>query len=143
MLPQGYALALGAPSFADYQRLRAEAGLSSFPDAAARQGLPGTFLGVAVRHDGEVIGMGRVSGDGGLFFQLTDIAVTPPHQGKGLGKAIVAALLEALAARLVGRAYVSLIADGVASELYAQFGFAPVAPASQGMAMWLAPAVAG
>ena len=35
--------------------------------------------------------MGRVIGDGGLFFQVVDIAVEPAHQGRGLGKAIVAA----------------------------------------------------
>jgi len=32
-------------------------------------------------------------------------------------------------------AYVSLIADGDARHLYAQFGFEPVMPASIGMAM--------
>ncbi|MFD2882298.1 hypothetical protein ACFTAO_51075 [Paenibacillus rhizoplanae] len=30
--------------------------------------------------------MGRVIGDGGCFFQVTDIAVKPSFQGRGLGK---------------------------------------------------------
>jgi hypothetical protein len=34
-------------------------------------------------------------------------------------------------------AYVSLIADGEAHRLYAQFGFRPTAPASIGMAQWI------
>ena len=59
---------------------------------------------------------------------------------KGLGKAIMQALMERLAERVPGRAYVSLIADGDASHLYAAYGFEPVAPKSQGMAMWLDPA---
>jgi hypothetical protein len=43
--------------------------------------------------------------------------------------------------RVVGDGgYVSLIADGKAHALYAQFGFAPTAPASIGMAYLRAPA---
>jgi hypothetical protein len=33
--------------------------------------------------------------------------------------------------------HVSLMADGEAHRLYAQFGFEPVAPRSLGMAVWL------
>lgn len=138
-LPPGYELSLETPALADYQRLRAEAGLSPFTADAARAGLPGTFLGAVVRRGGTAIGMGRVVGDGGLFFQLVDIAVQPGHRGKGLGKAIVGTLLEAIAARIAAPAYVSLVADGEAHRLYARFGFAPVAPKSIGMAQWVQP----
>lgn len=100
-------------------------------------GLPNTFCGVVVRHDDEVVGQGRVIGDGGLFFQIVDIAVDPAHQGRGLGKAVMAALMETLKARAPSDAYVSLIADGEAWKLYAQYCFAPTAPVSIGMAMKL------
>ena len=138
-LPPGYTLSYETPLLADYQRLRAEAGLSSFAVEAACAGLPGTVVGIVLRSGGAAVGMGRAIGDGGLFFQLVDIAVQPAHQGKGLGKAIVSALLEALAARLAAPAYVSLVADGGARRLYAQFGFASVAPKSIGMARWVQP----
>ncbi|MCT2557988.1 GNAT family N-acetyltransferase [Tsuneonella sp. YG55] len=141
-LPPGYASDCETPSLADYLRLRVVAGLSPFSEEAARAGLPGTVAGVVVRHGLSAVGMGRVIGDGGLFFQVCDIAVDPAHQGRGIGKVIVSLLLEALAARLSAPAYVSLIADGEANRLYAQFGFAPVAPHSQGMAQWLQPAPA-
>ena len=58
----------------------------------------------------------------------------PEHQGQGLGKRIVAALVEHLKANAPASAYVSLIADGDAQHLYAKYGFAPVMPASIGMA---------
>ena len=135
-----YEMVPEAPSLADYMRLRSVAGLTPFAEAAAHAGLPGTFTAVVVRFEGKAIGMGRVIGDGGLFFQVTDIAVHPAHQGRGLGKAIVEALLDALAHRIAAPAYVSLVADGEASKLYAQFGFVPVAPKSQGMAQMVEPA---
>jgi GNAT superfamily N-acetyltransferase len=78
--------------------------------------------------------MGRITGDGGTAYQLVDIAVLPEHQGNGLGKRIVAALVDWLHVNAPKSAYVSLIADGPAKDLYAQYGFKPTAPASIGMA---------
>jgi ribosomal protein S18 acetylase RimI-like enzyme len=78
--------------------------------------------------------MGRVIGDGGTAFQIVDIAVEPAHQGQGLGKRIMAALMDKLNNDAPAGAYVSLIADGDAKHLYAKYGFEPVMPASIGMA---------
>lgn len=128
-----YALLAEAPSVDAYCTLRAAAGLSAKSPEAARIGLAGTWFGVTIFHDGSAVGMGRVVGDGGCFFQVVDIAVLPAHQGRGLGKRIVAALVAHLRARAPSSAYVSLIADGQAQDLYRQFGFAPTAPASIGM----------
>ena len=130
-----YALIPGTPSVEDYRRLRKVAGLSEKSQAAAEAGLPNTWLAVTIQHDGRSIGMGRIIGDGGTAFQIVDIAVEPAHQGQGLGKQIVAALVEHLRANAPASAYVSLIADGDARHLYAKYGFAPVTPASIGMAL--------
>jgi ribosomal protein S18 acetylase RimI-like enzyme len=124
------------PSVDDYLRLRRNAGLTARSATAALAGLPHTVAGVVVRSGEDVIGMGRAIGDG-LFYQIVDIAVEPAHQGKGVGKTIMACLMEALQRQAPAEAYVSLIADGKASDLYAQYGFKPTAPASIGMAQWL------
>ena len=130
-----YEVIPGTPSVDDYRRLRKVVGLSEKSQAAAEAGLPNTWYAVTIGHRGRTIGMGRVIGDGGTAFQIVDIAVEPEHQGKGLGKRIVAALVDHLRANAPASAYVSLIADGDAQYLYAKYGFAPVMPASIGMAM--------
>ncbi len=79
--------------------------------------------------------MGRVIGDGGCFYQVCDIAVLPEHQGRGLGKRIMQAISDYIDSEVPESAYVSLIADGKAQDLYAQFGFVHTAPASVGMAL--------
>jgi GNAT superfamily N-acetyltransferase len=131
-----YSLHTDLPSIDDYLRLRRVAGLTPRSDTAARAGLPHTVAAAVVRCDGRAVGMGRAIGDG-LFYLVVDIAVDPEHQGQGLGKAIVASLMDALRALAPAEAYTCLIADGKANALYAQFGFEPTAPASVGMAQWL------
>ncbi len=133
-----YALVARTPDQADYLRLRIVAGMTPKRANAAARGLPNTLYAVVVERDGCTVGMGRVIGDGGLFYQIVDIAVEPKHQGQGLGKRIVGALVDWLKANALPSAYVSLIADGEAKRLYAQFGFEPTAPASIGMAMLIA-----
>jgi ribosomal protein S18 acetylase RimI-like enzyme len=123
-----------APSVEEYLRLRKESGLSAKTPEAARLGLAGTWFGVTIRRAGEAVGMGRVIGDGGCFFQVVDVAVLPEHQRRGLGGRIVAALVEHLRAHAPASAYVSLLADGDARKLYERFGFRETAPASIGMA---------
>lgn len=131
-----YTLLDDLPTAEEFCRLREVSGLSPKSLAAARIGLPNSVLGVCVREAGRTVGMGRVIGDGGTVFQIVDIAVEPEHQGQGLGKAIMARIMTRLK-QLAPGAYVSLIADGDARHLYAQYGFAPVAPASIGMATLL------
>lgn len=133
----GYALAVGVPTIETYRRLRSVSGLSEKTVEAAERGLPNTIHAVTVICNGETVGMGRVIGDGGCFYQITDIAVHPQHQGKGLGKKIMQALVEHLRATAPETAYISLIADGPAKHLYEKFGFKSTAPASIGMALQL------
>lgn len=131
---QGYRVEPIAPTLEDYLRLRQVSGLSPKSEDGARIGLAHSCFAVRVAQGAQIVGMGRVIGDGGCFFQIVDIAVAPAHQGQGLGKAIMAALMEWLHAHAPDRAYVSLIADGPARHLYARFGFVETAPASVGMA---------
>jgi ribosomal protein S18 acetylase RimI-like enzyme len=128
-----YELVERAPSVSDYRALRAATGLSAKSDEAAAVALPNTWHGVTLRHNGVPVGMGRIIGDGGCFFQIVDICVLPQHQGRGLGKRIMQALTTELERRAPASAYVSLIADGEARHLYEKFGFQVTSGASVGM----------
>lgn len=122
------------PSVATYRTLRSGSGLSAKTVEAAERGLPHSLFAVQVLDGATPVGMGRVIGDGGCFYQVVDIAVLKAHQGKGIGKRIMTEIVNYLEANVPDSGYVSLIADGDAQHLYAQFGFVHTAPASVGMA---------
>ncbi|HEV8694668.1 MAG TPA: GNAT family N-acetyltransferase [Lysobacter sp.] len=127
------------PDADDYCRLRNAAGMSPKTLQAAAKGLPNTLYGVSLKRGEEVIGMGRIIGDGGCFYTVVDIAVSPPYQGKGLGKRIMNALDAWLRINAEPSAYVTLVADGEARHLYAKYGFVETAPASVNMEYIVAP----
>ena len=77
--------------------------------------------------------MGRVIGDGGWYFHVADMATLPEHQGRGLGRAVLADLLAQIDAVTPDGAYVTLMADEPGRRLYASMGFVETAPDSLGM----------
>jgi len=128
-----YSIKRQTPDLEVYMHLREISGLTPFSKAAAEIGLKGTIFAVVVFYDGKAVGMGRLIGDGGCFFQVTDIAVHPDHQGRGLGKMIMTAIMEYVSSELPKTAYVGLIADVPANKLYQKVGFQETAPRSVGM----------
>lgn len=125
------------PAWEEYVNLRLAAGLSRKSEAAAKAGLPNTLFAVCVRVEGELIGMGRVIGDGGCNFDIVDMAVHPDHQRRGLGYRIMDSLMQYVHEVAPETAYVSLLADDWAPALYRKFGFEFTAPRTVGMALYI------
>lgn len=130
-----YTLIKKAPPAEDYIHIRVTAGLSGRTIEAATIGLKNSLYAVHIKHGNEIIGIGRVIGDGGCFFEIVDVAVLPSHQGKGVGKMIMNSLMEWIKVNAPKSSYVSLIADQ--PSFYPQFGFKSCAP-DEGMYQFIA-----
>jgi GNAT superfamily N-acetyltransferase len=130
-------LAYASPTPAEYCALRHAAGLSAMDESAAALGLPASWCAVSLRVGGELVAMGRIVGDGALFLQVVDVAVRPDWQRRGLGRRVMAALMDQARRRAPKGVVVTLLADGEACRLYGQFGFRLSAPRSQGMLLRL------
>lgn len=111
------------PSVNDYINIRLAAGLSKKSEEAASIALPNSIYGVTVYFGSNRVGIGRIIGDGGCFFEITDMAVLPEHQGKGVGRLIMASLSNWLNANAPKTAYVSLMAHHGKPAFYEKFGF--------------------
>ncbi len=122
------------PSIEDYIRIRLEAGLSRKTVEAATIGVKNSRFAVVVFFGAEPVGIGRVIGDGGCSFEIVDIAVLPEHQGKGVGRRIMTALMDYIHEHAPSSAYVSLMADHGTPAFYERFGFTRAElPRSAGM----------
>ena len=131
-----YEIRTEIPSVKDYIEIRLRAGLSRKSVEAATVGLKNSLFGVVVYFNTIPIGIGRIIGDGGCFFEITDMAVLPEHQHKGVGTLIMKALVAWLMENAPITAYVSLMADHGTPEFYENFGFTKAElPKSSGMYM--------
>jgi len=65
------------------------------------------------------------------------MAVLPAHQRRGIGDAVLSALLGRIREVAPPGAYVNLLADPPARRLYERHGFGATAPGSIGMAIKL------
>ncbi|QEV99579.1 GNAT family N-acetyltransferase [Microbacterium caowuchunii] len=129
-LPDRYELICGAPDVDAYLRLRADAGLSPKTAEQGAAAITGTwfFCHVRERTTGRVVAMGRVIGDGGWYFHIADIATHPEHQGAGLGRMVLDALIERIRAVAPPDPYITLIADPPGRRLYEKTGFVDTDP---------------
>jgi GNAT superfamily N-acetyltransferase len=95
--------------------------------------LAGSTCGVVVHHGGgELVGMGRVVGDGAFYFYVQDVVVHPDHQGRGLGRAVVEGLVDLVRQQAPGHCFVGLFATPTAEGLYRSLGW----EAHEMLGMW-------
>ena len=78
----------------DFLCLRKEVNFTLKTAEQAEIAIGNGLFNVAAISNGVVIGMGRLIGDGAMYWYLQDIAITPQYQGKGIGRAIVMHLIE-------------------------------------------------
>jgi len=112
------------PSISDYSRLRAAVGWSELSLEAMEVGLRGSLYSVCVYHGEELVGFGRVVGDGGIYFYIQDVIVLPEHQGQGLGKVIMSRIMAYLAEHARPNSFIGLMAAKEAQMFYERYGFA-------------------
>jgi len=74
-------------------------------------------------HDGCLAGFARVTGDGVVFGYVADVFVVPEHRGRGLGKFVMACLLDEPDCAKTKNLF---LGTRDAHGLYAQYGWAPL-----------------
>jgi GNAT superfamily N-acetyltransferase len=107
--------------------------MSPRESSKAEVGLKNSLFIVSVWDEEVLIGFGRVIGDLGMAYMVSDIMTAPEYRRKGIGKQIMKEIDCWLEQNTDRYAYVCLIADRPADRLYAQFGFEYTEPRSCGM----------
>lgn len=92
-----------------------------------------SIYGIIVTNEEKIIGMGRIVGDGHMYFYIQDVAVLPQFQGQGIGHTIIEHLLSHIRAHCYTAAFVGLFASHGKDTFYEQYGFQNHAPGMTGM----------
>ena len=123
----------GTPSAEEFLYLRNSVEMGTRSLEGAKKGLGNELYGVLLylRDSGELVGMGRIVGDGGTVFHICDMVVKPECQRKGGGTMIMNQLMNFIDELGISDAYVNLIAD--VDDFYQKWGFKPTRPNSKGM----------
>lgn len=121
------------PSAMEYVSLRLKTGMGTKDLSKAELALKNSLFIVSLWDNDKLIGFGRIVGDQGITYIVSDIMVDPDYQRKGLGKIIMKEIDYYLEQNTDRYAYVCLIANKPADRLYSQFGFEYVEPNSCGM----------
>lgn len=77
----------------EYNYLFDIVGWGSYPKEISKKALSNNIYSVSIYDKDNIIGYGRLIGDGIIFLYIHDVMVKPDYQGKGIGKTIMQKLL--------------------------------------------------
>ncbi|MDA1360267.1 GNAT family N-acetyltransferase [Glycomyces luteolus] len=112
------------PTSAEHRRLAEAVGWTeAFDWDTMPASLAGSLAGEVALDGDDVVGMGRLVGDGVKYFYVQDLAVLPEYQGVGIGTALLQRLLDHVANTASSTAFVGLFGTDGAIPLYRRHGF--------------------
>ena len=112
------------PSVEAYNQLRVNAGMNSTkPYSEVKNALEGTLFLVSVYEEDELIGLGRIVGDGGIAFIVCDIMVDKKFQRQGIANQIMEMIDQWFDENTHESSFITLLAKVPADKLYRKHHF--------------------
>ncbi|MBD5474883.1 MAG: GNAT family N-acetyltransferase [Lachnospiraceae bacterium] len=109
----------------DFIRLRIDTGFAEIPVEHARKALRNGLINVSAIYNDELVGIGRLVGDGAMYWYLQEIIVLPKYQRKGIGTMIVNHLVDCAKANSITGKFTTI--GGVSAKgkepFYEKMGF--------------------
>jgi ribosomal protein S18 acetylase RimI-like enzyme len=113
----------GAPSAEEYVSLRLRSGMGNKDLKRSEIALNNSLFIVALYDEEKLIGFGRVVGDGGITYVVSDIMVDKDYQRRGLAEQIMKAIDGYFEENAHEDSYICLIANHPADLLYNKHKF--------------------
>ena len=112
------------PHSIDYINLRVNSGMGNKKSIERVDiALKNSLFTISLYDEKKLIGMGRIIGDGGISYAVTDIMVDKDYQGKGYGRLIMKEIDNYFCENTDEDCYIILIANLPADKLYSKFSF--------------------
>ena len=109
----------------EYQNLRATTGWSQVENDVVQNALERELFSVVCTEAdaNTVVGMGRVIGDGAIYFYIQDVVVHPNYKRRGVGGRIMNEIESFLKKNANNNSFVGLMAADSVSEFYHRFRY--------------------
>lgn len=111
------------PNVSDFASIRSIVGWQNPELSIIQKSIDSSLFWVSLYLDNQLIGCGRVIGDGAMYFYLQDIIVHPEYQKLGLGSQIMQSLNYYLTSNCPAGSTVGLLSAYGKEKFYANFGF--------------------
>jgi len=107
----------------EFQQIRKTTGWVMLEDSVVERGLERDLHSVCVSDNGKLIGVGRVIGDGAMYFYIQDIIVIPEYQKKGIGRLIMENIEDFIQKKAFNNSFIGLMAANGVKGFYTRYGF--------------------
>lgn len=111
------------PTPEDYVSLRLRSGMGSKDLERSRIALENSLFTASIYDEAKLIGFGRIVGDGGITYVVSDIMVDKDYWRRGYADQIMKVIHNYLNENTYEDSYISLIANAPADLLYKKYQF--------------------
>lgn len=118
-----YDISFESPSALEFSNLRNKIGWGETDVNMAKVSLENSLFHVVIRDQSKLIGMGRVVGDGAMYFYVQDVVVDPDYQKQGIGNVLMVQIEEYLSSATNKGSTVGLLAAKGKEGFYTRFGY--------------------
>jgi GNAT superfamily N-acetyltransferase len=111
------------PTAVQYNQLRAAVGWGVYAEDVIEQALPNSLYCLCAFVDGELVGMARVIGDGGMVYYIQDVIVLPAYPRQGIGTQMMDRVMGYIRTHASHNTIVGLMAAYGKEPFYERYGF--------------------
>jgi ribosomal protein S18 acetylase RimI-like enzyme len=129
-----YKIESNIPTLEEYKYLCESVGWTNYMNFdVVETSLMNSIYCITVKDNEQIFGMGRIVGDGAIYFYIQDIVVHPDYQKRGIGHKIMNLLVEYLNKNAPDKAFVGLFASEGKEPFYEKYNFKDFSPNMTGM----------
>lgn len=111
------------PTVDEFISLRQQVGWGTPDESATEKSVNNALFSVCLESEEKIVGLGRVVGDGGLYFYIQDIIVLSEYRGDGYSILIMKALMEYIENNAKSGSFVGLFSAKGVEDFYKKFEF--------------------
>ncbi len=128
-----------SPTAERFIQLRVKIGWDEIDLAMAKKSLECSLFHVVIYSQSQLIAMGRIVGDGAMYFYIQDVIVDPEHQNQGLGRMVMENIESYLTKNAKKGATIGLLAAQGKEEFYKTWSYLERtgAPLGKGMCKFI------